>query len=50
MELRNATDKEVVERVGGSDKEAVERVEGSPLYFFDARDKFETRSFLQLLG
>ena len=31
IELRNATDKEVVERVGGSEKEAVERVEGSPL-------------------
>ena len=31
MELKNATDKEVVERVGGSEKEAVERVEGSPL-------------------
>lgn len=31
MELKNATDKEVVERVGGSEKEALERVEGSPL-------------------
>ena len=31
MELRNATDKEVVARVGGSEKEAVERVKGSPL-------------------
>ena len=31
MELKNATDKEVVERVGGSEKEAVEGVEGSPL-------------------
>ena len=31
MELKNATDKEVVERVGVSEKEAFERVEGSPL-------------------